>query len=142
MASTTPDPVTITETFTGTLTINGAQTHNVFTGATGLVSATITSLGEVETAPAKVGFSMGTLSSVGTCTVIVHNDNAVVTSALTGTVANLSGTLCVHSSRRRPAHWWILMTVSHPEDCGSRIERISDRAHSGLSGFRVGRLPG
>jgi hypothetical protein len=113
---TTPDPVTITETFTGTLTINGAQTHNVFTGATGLVSATITSLGEVETAPAKVGFSMGTLSSVGTCTVIVHNDNAVVTSALTGTVANLSGTLCVRifdvGALTAPVDY--TMTVSHP----------------------------
>jgi hypothetical protein len=111
---TTPDPVIVTETFTGTLTINGAQTHNVFTGATGLVSATITSLGE--TAPAKVGFSMGTLSSVGTCTVVVHNDNAVVTTALTGTVANLSGTLCVRifdvGALTGPADYTI--TVSHP----------------------------
>ena len=32
---TTPDPVLVTETFTGTLTVNGAQTHNVFTSATG-----------------------------------------------------------------------------------------------------------
>jgi len=111
---TTPDPVTVTETFTGTLTINGAQTHNVFTGATGLVTATVASLGE--TAPAKVGFSMGTLSSVGTCTVIVHNDNAVVTTALTGTVANLSGTLCVRifdvGALTGPADYTI--TVSHP----------------------------
>ena len=111
---TTPDPVTVTETFTGTLTVNGAQTHNVFSGATGLVTATITSLGE--TAPEKVGFSMGTLSSVGTCTVIVHNDNAVVTSALTGTVANLSGTLCVRifdvGALTAPVDY--TMTVSHP----------------------------
>jgi len=111
---TTPDPVTVTETFTGTLTINGAQTHNVFTGATGLVTATVASLGE--TAPPKVGFSMGTLSSVGTCTVIVHNDNAVVTTALTGTVANLSGTLCVRifdvGTLTGPVDYTI--TVSHP----------------------------
>ena len=38
---TTPDPVIVTETFTGTININGAATHNVFTGATG----TVTSLG-------------------------------------------------------------------------------------------------
>jgi len=111
---TTPDPVTVTETFTGTLTINGAQTHNVFTGATGLVTATVASLGE--TAPTKVGFSMGTLSSVGTCTVIVHNDNAVVTTALTGTVANLSGTLCVRifdvGALTAPVDY--TLTVSHP----------------------------
>jgi len=111
---TTPDPVTVTETFTGRLTVNGAQTHNVFTGATGLVAATITSLGEA--APEKVGFSMGTLSSVGTCTVVVHNDNAVVTTALTGTVANLSGTLCVRifdvGTLTAPVDYTI--TVSHP----------------------------
>ena len=59
----------VTDTFTGTLTVNGAQTHNVFTSATGMVTATVTSLGE--NAPEKVGFSMGTLSTVGTCTVVV-----------------------------------------------------------------------
>ena len=111
---TTPDPITVTDTFTGRLTVNGAQTHNVFTGATGLVTATITSLGE--TAPEKVGFSMGTLSSVGTCTVIVHNDNAVVQTALTGTVANLNGTLCVRifdvGSMTAPVDY--SLTVSHP----------------------------
>ena len=111
---TTPDPVHVTDTFTGTLTVNGAQTHNVFTGATGLVTATITSLGE--TAPEKVGFSMGTLSSVGTCTVVVHNDNAVVTTALTGTVANLNGTLCVRifdvGTMTGPVDY--IFTVSHP----------------------------
>jgi hypothetical protein len=89
---TTPDPVIVTETFTGTLNINGAATHNVFTGATGTVTATLTSLGE--TAPAKVGFSMGTLAGA-TCTVVLHNDNAVVTSALSGTVSTLAGTLCI-----------------------------------------------
>ena len=64
---TTPDPVFVTETFTGTLTVNGARTHNVFTSATGAVTATLTSLGE--NPPAKVGFSMGTLSALGACTV-------------------------------------------------------------------------
>ncbi len=54
---TTPDPVHVTETFTGTININGAATHNVFTSATGAVSATLTSLGE--NPPAKVGFSDG-----------------------------------------------------------------------------------
>ena len=89
---TTPDPVFVTETFTGTLNINGAATHNVFTGATGTVTAILTSLGE--TAPEKIGFSMGTLAGA-TCTVVLHNDNAVVTSALSGTVSTLAGSLCV-----------------------------------------------
>ena len=82
----------MTETFTGTININGAATHHVFTSATGLVTATLTSLGE--NAPAKVGFSMGTLSGA-TCSVVLHNDAAVVTSSLSGTVSSLAGSLCV-----------------------------------------------
>ena len=35
---TTPDPVFVTETFSGTININGAATHNVFTSATGPVT--------------------------------------------------------------------------------------------------------
>ena len=89
---TTPDPVTVTETFTGTININGAATHNVFTGATGVVQATLTSLGE--NPPSKIGFSMGTLSG-STCSLVLTNDNAVVTSVLTGTVTTLAGSLCV-----------------------------------------------
>jgi hypothetical protein len=110
---TTPDPVIVTETFTGTLTVNGAATHNVFTGATGAVSATLTSLGE--NAPAKVGFSMGTLAGA-TCTVVLHNDNAVVTSNLIGTVQTLAGSLCVRvydvGSLTEPVSY--TFTVTHP----------------------------
>ena len=112
---TTPDPVIVTETFTGDLTVNGGVTHNVFTGATGTVLATLTSLGD--TPPAKVGFSMGTLSAGGgTCAVILHNDNAVVNSSLTGTVTTLSGALCVRvydvGSLTAPVSY--TFTVTHP----------------------------
>src|SRR5687768_10306942 len=89
---TTPDPTAVTETFTGTLTINGAATHHVFTGASGPITATITSLGE--NAPAKVGLSMGTLSATQ-CSVVLHNDAAVVASSLSGTVSSLNGSLCI-----------------------------------------------
>ncbi|HZL96007.1 MAG TPA: hypothetical protein VFB99_20285 [Vicinamibacterales bacterium] len=111
---TTPDPVFVTETFTGTLTVNGAQTHNVFTSATGMVTATVTSLGE--NAPEKVGFSMGTLSTIGACTVVLHNDNAVVNTSLSGTVASLNGSLCVRvfdvGALAAPVQYTI--TVNHP----------------------------
>jgi hypothetical protein len=111
---TTPDPVIVTETFTGTLNINGAATHNVFTGATGTVNATITSLGEQ--APTKVGFSLGTLGSSGVCTVVLHNDNAVVSSALTGTVSTLQGSLCLRiydvGALTAPVDYTV--TISHP----------------------------
>ena len=89
---TTPDPVIVTDTFTGTINVNGGATHNIFTTATGTVIATLTSLGE--TPPEKVGFSMGTLAGA-TCNAVLTNDNAVVTSVLTGTVSTLAGSLCV-----------------------------------------------
>jgi hypothetical protein len=110
---TTPDPVVVTETFTGSITVNGAATHNVFTTATGLVTATLTSLGE--NPPQKVGISLGTLAGA-TCTVVLHNDNAVVTSYLAGTVTTLAGSLCVRiydvGSLTEPVSYTI--TVSHP----------------------------
>ena len=110
---TTPDPVIVTETFTGDLTVNGAQTHSVFTAATGVVSATITSLGD--NPPSKVGFSMGTLSGA-TCSVVLHNDQAVVTSVLTGTVTTLAGALCVRvydvGALTAPVSY--TFTVTHP----------------------------
>ena len=89
---TTPDPVSVTETFSGNLNINGAATHFVFPLAAGTVTATLTSLGEA--APSKVGFSLGTLSTTGTCTTVLFNDNAVVTTSLSGSVQTLQGGLC------------------------------------------------
>lgn len=111
---TTPDPVFVTETYTGTLTVNGAQTHNVFTNATGAVVATITSLGE--TPPSKVGFSLGTLGTSGTCSVVFHNDAAIVSTAFAGTVSTLGGSLCARiydvGALTGPVAYTI--TVSHP----------------------------
>lgn len=89
---TTPDPVTVTETFSGTVNINGAATHTFYTSATGSVTATLTSLGE--NPPGLIGLSMGTLSG-STCMIVLANDRAVVTSVITGTVTTLSGSLCV-----------------------------------------------
>ena len=111
---TTPDPVITTDTFNGTLTVNGSATHPVFTGATGQVVATLTSLGEAP--PSKVGFSMGTLGLSGVCNIVLRNDNAVVNSALTGTVSTLSGSLCVSvydtGAMSTPVDY--TFTVSHP----------------------------
>jgi hypothetical protein len=110
---TTPDPVIITETFTGTLTVNGGQTHQFFTSATGAVTATLTSLGE--TPPETVGFSMGTMAG-STCTIVLANDQAVVTSVLTGTVSTLQGALCVrmYDVGKLTAPVDYSFTVSHP----------------------------
>ena len=110
---TTPDPVITTETFTGTLTINGGQTHQFFTGATGAVTATLTSLGDEP--PSKVGFSMGTMAGA-TCTIVLRNDSAVVTSVLTGTVSTLQGALCVsvYDTGALAKSVDYTFTVSHP----------------------------
>ena len=89
---TTPDPVTVTETFTGSVNINGAATHAFVTFATGAVTATLTSLGE--NPPAAIGLSLGTMSG-STCSLVLTNDKAVVTSVVTGTVTTLGGSLCV-----------------------------------------------
>ncbi len=111
---TTPTPVITTETFTGTVAVNGSATHPVFTGATGSVVATLTSLGEAP--PSKVGFSMGTLSIAGVCNIVLKNDNAGVNSALTGTVSTLQGSLCVSvydtGALAGPIDY--TFTVSHP----------------------------
>lgn len=111
----TPDPVIVTETFTGTININGAASHPFFTSATGTVTATLSSLGE--TPPAAVGFSLGTLSGT-TCSVTtgLYNDRAVVTSVVQGTVASLGGGLCVRiydvGSLTEPVTYEIM--VQHP----------------------------
>ena len=113
---TTPDPVITTETFTGTLTVNGAQTHFVFLTATGTVTATLTSLGE--NPPSKVGFSLGTLSGSGTCTSnpTLYNDSAIVTTTLSGSVQTLAGSLCARiydtGALTQPVDY--TFTVSHP----------------------------
>jgi hypothetical protein len=89
---TTPDPVTVTEVFTGSININGAATHNIFTGASGPITATITSLGD--NAPARIGFSLGTLAGTQ-CSVVIHNDAAAVNTSISGTVSSLNGSLCI-----------------------------------------------
>jgi hypothetical protein len=110
---TTPDPVIVTETFNGTLTVNGGATHQFFTAATGPVTATLTSLGE--TPPATVGFSMGTMSG-STCSIVLANDQAVVTTVLTGTLSTLQGALCVRvydvGTLSGPVDY--MFTVTHP----------------------------
>jgi hypothetical protein len=110
---TTPDPVISTETFTGTLTVNGGQTHQFFTAATGTVTATLTSLGE--NPPEMVGFSMGTMAGAS-CNIVVANDRAVVTTVVNGTVSTLSGALCmrVYDVGKLTGPVDYTFTVSHP----------------------------
>lgn len=93
-AATTPTAPTTTtsETFTGTININGAATHTFFTTATGTVTATLSALDPAETAT--IGMSMGTWNGT-TCAIVLANDKAVLTAVVTGTVSTSAGSLCV-----------------------------------------------
>lgn len=111
---TTPDPIITTSTFNGTLTRNGSQTHNVFPTTTGQVTATLTSLGEAP--PSRVGFSMGTLSQAGVCTVVLRKDDAVVNTVLTGSLSTLQGSLCIsiYDTGAMESATDYIFTVSYP----------------------------
>jgi hypothetical protein len=87
---TTPTPVAVTETFSGTLTVNGAQTHRFAVDRAGTVSAQLKTLSDQA---ATVGISLGTWNGAA-CTIIISNTAAVLNTAVTGT-AQSSGQFCV-----------------------------------------------
>jgi hypothetical protein len=87
---TQPTP-TFTDTFTGTLTVNGAATHAFVTQASGTVTAL---LRVVEPdANVVVGVSLGTWNGVS-CQIVIANDKATQGSQVTGAVSS-SGSLCL-----------------------------------------------
>ena len=91
---TPPSNPTFTETFSGSITRNGAQVHAFVATAAGTVTATITAV----TPPGSptFGFSMGTFDVVtGVCTAVVTNPNATLSAVHTGSVVGISA-LCVH----------------------------------------------
>ena len=93
LIATAPDPVVVTETFTGTVTRNGAASHpfpvNYSTG--GDVTAVLRTISP-DTA-AVVGFTLGTWNGTA-CQAVIANDRATAPASLIG-LATTSGTLCV-----------------------------------------------
>jgi len=87
---TTPGP-TITETFAGSVTQNGAATFTFNTSLQGTVTATLRSIAPVTTS--QVGLALGTWNGV-TCAVVLANDRITAGMAVTGQV-NAAGSLCV-----------------------------------------------
>ncbi len=87
-----PNPGTpVTETFTGTVNLNGAVTHSFNATAAGTVTATITS---VDPATGSVlGFQLGTWDTV-TCSAILSNNLATSGSALSA-ITQSPASLCV-----------------------------------------------
>jgi hypothetical protein len=103
---TTPTtPVTFTENFSGTLTPNGARTHSFSSQASGTVTATLSSL--APDATISVGLALGTWNGA-VCQIVLPNDNAVVTTVVTGGVSAV-GSLCVRIAD-------VAGTVTQPTD--------------------------
>ena len=117
--STTPTtptpPVMVTETFEGTLTINGGLTHSFTTQAAGNVTATLTTLA-VESG-VTVGLSLGIFTpSTNTCQIIVDNGAVVQATRVTGSVSS-SGNYCVRiydAAGRLTAAADYTITLEHP----------------------------
>ena len=88
-----PAPIQLTETYSGTVTINGAITHPIVVQTAGTVTATLTTL---DPSDATIGLSLGTwnglVCSVGAPT--LANDKATVGLTLTGS-ATATGNYCV-----------------------------------------------
>ena len=113
---TIPDAPTVTETFSGTLSTNGAAIYpfSVTAAKGGKVTATLDTL-DPSTVP--VGMSLGTWNG-STCTVVVDNQAAVQTSVIAGTTSTVAS-LCLRvydASGTVPAETSVSYSVSvvHP----------------------------
>jgi hypothetical protein len=84
-------PVTVTETFSGSINRNGIAIHNFTTQASGTVTATLTTL--APDSELLVGFSLGTWNGTS-CQLVITKTDAKQTTVLTGGVSAL-GSLCV-----------------------------------------------
>jgi hypothetical protein len=108
---TTPAPNPTVDTFTGTLTRNGAETRPFSVAASGDVRAVISKL--EPDATAIVGLSIGTWNGAA-CQTVISNDSATQGTAVVGT-ADRQGRLCVRiydaaGTLAEPTNWEINVT--------------------------------
>jgi hypothetical protein len=87
----TPTATIVTEVFSGSLNTNGATTFPFSATAGGTVTVTLTTLSPDATLP--IGLSLGTWTG-SACQVVIANDNAAQTAAISGTVTS-AASLCV-----------------------------------------------
>jgi hypothetical protein len=106
----TPSP-TVTESFSGSLTVNGGQTFNFAASAAGPVTATLSA---TNPDTAVVGLALGTWNGIS-CQIVLANDNASRGISVVGE-ASTFGNLCVRvydtGQLTEPAAF--LITVVHP----------------------------
>jgi hypothetical protein len=87
----TQPPPTLTETFSGTLTLNGAAAYPFTVTGSGNITAQLTTLMPDATKP--VGLSLGTWNG-SICQIVLDNPNTVQGSVVVGT-ASTTGSFCV-----------------------------------------------
>ena len=90
-APTDTTPAATTDSFSGTITPNGAATHTFTVARSGSVIVTLVSLGPDNTVT--IGFGLGTWNGA-TCQVVIARDTAAMGNNILGTVT-ASGLLCV-----------------------------------------------
>jgi len=109
----TPTPVgpTVTQTFTGTLAKNGADTHQFSSLSRGTITATLTAVSP--DGSASIGISLGTWNiATSSCQTILSNDSTTVGTGVTGSVSGV-GDLCL---RVYDAHGVLTATESYSVD--------------------------
>ena len=105
--------ISVTESFTGTLTLNGADTIPFSVSRSGSVSASIASL--APDATVTIGLSLGTWNGAA-CSTVISNDSATVGTTVTG-AADREGRLCVRvydAAGTLPQPTDFALTVVHP----------------------------
>ena len=110
----TEPPPTTTDTFSGTINVNGAMTHTFSVGVAGTVTATLT---EVTPDPAiAVGFALGRWNASSSfCEQLIPNDNAVQGQILVGSASG-PGALCarIYDTGKLTGALNYTVTVVHP----------------------------
>ena len=108
---TEPAPTT-TEIFTGTININGAQTHTFNVVASGLVTATLSEVTPDNTIA--VGLLLGTWNGAS-CATVVSSNSALQGNAVIGNATGV-GALCarIHDVGKLTASLDYKLTVVHP----------------------------
>jgi hypothetical protein len=110
---TTPPPApTVTDTFSGSITVNGSMSFTFASLAAGPLSAQIKSLTPDGTVT--VGFSIGVFNGT-TCQVTLANDSAIQGTTILGNI-NGSGLFCarIHDVGKLADATSFEITVTHP----------------------------
>ena len=110
---TNPTPaVPVNVTFSGVVSLRGAQTHTFTTQASGQVKATLTNL--VPDGSVKIGLALGTWNG-SSCQLVIAKTDAVQATQIIGAVSAV-GSLCVYihdvGNLVQPAEYQI--DVEHP----------------------------